>query len=89
MSTCLGKSCSYGLLCVSFVNVYQCVCVCLCGMWNLIVLVPDHCLSLTFLICAESLSWLFKNKSGIYFSCFSNKYTRTMNIVYLKVYLMI
>ena len=23
MSTCLGKSCSFGLLCVSFVNVYQ------------------------------------------------------------------
>ena len=23
MTTCLGKSCSYGLLCVSFVNVYQ------------------------------------------------------------------
>ena len=23
MTTCLGKSCSFGLLCVSFVNVYQ------------------------------------------------------------------
>ena len=27
MDTCLGKSCSFGLLCVSFVNVYQSVCV--------------------------------------------------------------
>ena len=25
MTTCLGKSCSFGLLCVSFVNVYQSV----------------------------------------------------------------
>ena len=23
MATCLGKSCTFGLLCVSFVNVYQ------------------------------------------------------------------
>ena len=39
---------------MSFVNVYQCVCVCFPfglagGMWDLIVLVPDHCLSLLFL----------------------------------------
>ena len=27
MTTCLGKSCSFGLLCVSFVNVNQLVCV--------------------------------------------------------------
>ena len=26
MTACLGKSCSFGLLCVSFVNVYQFVC---------------------------------------------------------------
>ena len=26
MTTCLGKSCSFGLSCVSFVNVYQFVC---------------------------------------------------------------
>ena len=26
MTTCLGKSYSFGLLCVSFVNVYQFVC---------------------------------------------------------------
>ena len=26
MTICLGKSCSFGLLCVSFVNVYQFVC---------------------------------------------------------------
>ena len=27
MTTCVGKSCSFGLLCVSFVNVYEFVCV--------------------------------------------------------------
>ena len=27
MTACLGKSCSFGLPCVSFVNVYQFVCV--------------------------------------------------------------
>ena len=27
MTICLGNSCSFGLLCVSFMNVYQFVCV--------------------------------------------------------------
>ena len=27
MATCFGKSCSFGLLCVSFENVYEFVCV--------------------------------------------------------------
>ena len=27
MATCLGKGCSFGLLCVSFVNAFQFVCV--------------------------------------------------------------
>ena len=49
MNTFLGKNCSFRL-CVSIVNVYQFVCVsfpCVSGgrMRNLIVLVPDHCLS--------------------------------------------
>ena len=53
MTTCLGKSCSFGLLCKSFVNILS-----LCvnpfhfgfdgGMWDLIVFVPDHCLSIYF-----------------------------------------
>ena len=48
MTTCLRKSCSIGLLCVSFVNVYEFACVLLSllvfedGMWDLIVLIPDH-----------------------------------------------
>ena len=55
MTTCLGKSCLFGLLCMSFVNVYQIVCVCVCpsfrfgiesGMWDVVVLIPDHCLSI-------------------------------------------
>ena len=54
MTTCFGKSCSFGLLCVSFVKVYQ-ICVCPSlpfvvagGMWNVIVLIPAHCLSVYF-----------------------------------------
>ena len=56
MTTCLGKCCSFGLLLVSFVNVYQ-FCVCPSfpfgfkgGMWDMIVLVPDHCLSIYFIL---------------------------------------
>ena len=50
----MGKSCSFDLLCVSSVNVYQ-FCVCPSfpfgvkgGMWYLIVLIPDYCLSIYF-----------------------------------------
>ena len=43
------KELSFDFLCVSFVNVSQYVCVFLSefedGMWDLIVLVPDHCIS--------------------------------------------
>ena len=52
MTTCLGKSCSFGSLCVSFFNVLS-VCVSSSfpfgsegGMWDLILLIPDHCLSI-------------------------------------------
>ena len=51
MTTCLGKSCcSFGLLCVSFVNVYQFLSVSFPfwlegGMWELIV-----CLVIAFLL---------------------------------------
>ena len=56
MTTCLGKSRPFGLLCVSIVKVYESLSICMCasfsfgfdgGMWDLIVLVPDHCLSFT------------------------------------------
>ena len=30
ITICLGKSCSFGLLCVSFVNIYPFVYVCVC-----------------------------------------------------------
>ena len=54
MATCLGKCCSFGVLCVSFVNVYQILSNFMCPslpfgiegeMWDVIVLIPDHCLS--------------------------------------------
>ena len=55
MTTCLGKSCTFGLLCVSFVNVLS-VCVYASfpfgfegGMWDLIALIPDNCLSIYFI----------------------------------------
>ena len=61
MITYLSKSCSFGLICMSFVNVYQFVFVrffsffwggCGAGLgegiWYLIVSVPDHWLSISF-----------------------------------------
>ena len=51
MTTYLGKSYLFALLCVSFVNVCQSLCVLLSfsgfegGVRDLIVLIPDHCLS--------------------------------------------
>ena len=51
MTICLGKSCSFGLLCVSFINVYQFVRVCASfsfdfesEMWDLLECIPYHCL---------------------------------------------
>ena len=52
MITCLGRSCLFGLLCMSFWNVYEFVCVLLSrlvfkgGMWVVIVLISDTCLSI-------------------------------------------
>ena len=53
MTNCLGKSCLFGFLRVSFVIVFQSVCVLFPfgfegGMWDLSVLIPDHCLSIYF-----------------------------------------
>ena len=50
MTTCLGKSCSFGLLCVSFVRICQFLSVSFpfgfeSGMLDMIVLIPDHCFS--------------------------------------------
>ena len=53
MITCLGKSCSFGLLCVFFEGVCQLLHVSSSfpfgiesRMWPVIVLIPDHCLSI-------------------------------------------
>ena len=52
MTTCLGKSCSFGLLRVPFVNSCQFMYYFPFGfegrMLDLIVSVPDHCLSFYF-----------------------------------------
>ena len=56
MTTCLGKTCSFGLLCVFCDDVCQIMCVLLSllvfqgGMLDWIILVPDHCLSFYFVI---------------------------------------
>ena len=53
MTTYLRKNCSFSFLCMSFLNVYHFVCASfpfgfLVGMWDLIVLVTDHCPSFYF-----------------------------------------
>ena len=68
MTTCLGKSCSFGLLCVPFVNSCQFMYFGFEGrIWDLIVSVPDHCLSfyLGLFLCSIHL----KEQN-----CFSFKY---------------
>ena len=55
MTTCLGKRCSFGLLCVSFVNFINFrVCPSFPfgfegGMWDVIVIIPALCLSIYFI----------------------------------------
>ena len=50
MTTCLGKSCSFGLLGLSFENVYHILCLSFFPFWycwwDVMVLIPDHCLSI-------------------------------------------
>ena len=53
MNIWLGKICSFGLLCMSFVNFYEYVCASFHysfegGMWDMTVLIPDHCLAICF-----------------------------------------
>ena len=54
MTSCLGKSCSFGLLCLCFMGVCQILYVSFFPfgaegrMWDVIVLIPDHCLSISF-----------------------------------------
>ena len=47
MTTCLGKSCSFGLPRVPFVNCLQFMYLVI-SLLDLIVLVPDHCVSFFF-----------------------------------------
>ena len=61
MTTYLGKSCSFGLLCVSFVGFVKfCVCpsfpLSIEGrMWDVILVIPDHCLSNYFMVKLRTL----------------------------------
>ena len=82
MATCLGKRCKFGLLCESFVNFFQMyVCVTFPfgfedGMWNLIVLIPGHCLSIYFLLYYTTLIYentAYSHKTGLATSCTEDK----------------
>ena len=62
MTTCLGKSCSFGLTRVPFVN-------CCCfpfgfegRMWDLIVSVPDYCLSFYFNVIIDLSTYCWSNQ---------------------------
>ena len=52
MTTCMGKCCSVSLLCMSFMNVFLCMCFFLFWfLWwdvGLDLLIPDHCRSVYF-----------------------------------------
>ena len=56
MTICVGKSCLFGLLSVSFVKLYQFKVGASFSfgikgtMWDLVIWVPDHCLSFTSLL---------------------------------------
>ena len=70
MTTCLGKSCSFGLPRVLFVNCRQFMYLVFFPfgfegrMWDLIVSVPDHCLS--FYLTLSRLSIPFHDTLMIY-----------------------
>ena len=65
MTTCLRKSGSFCLPCLSFVNGYQFLCVFSFpigfdgGMWDFIALNPDHCLSIYFPNCVDGGCFVF------------------------------
>ena len=71
MATCLAKGCSFSLLWVSFVNVCQLVYVLLSlfgfkgRIWELIVLVPGHCLLFLLRILKKRVS-LCKEQYAIF-----------------------
>ena len=81
MTTRLGKRCSFGLLCVSFVNVYQFVCALLSHLvsrvgLDLIVFIPDYCLSIYFTatdpwLNLGSVKYNIRNQCEIYYSKFA------------------
>ena len=62
MTICFGKSCSFGLLCMfswTLINLLRASFLFgfVGGIWDLIVLIPDHCLSIyLFLFCIFNYS---------------------------------
>ena len=78
MTTYLGKNSSFGLLCVPFVCVCQVFCVSFfalrcfgeVGMWDVIVFIPDHCLSIYYafaLVCFLELQ-VFREIFSVFFT---------------------
>ena len=74
MTTYLGKSCSFGLPRVPIVNCHQFMYLVSSPfgfegrMWDLIVSVPDHCLSFYFEKAFDTLSWPFIHKVLTFFN---------------------
>ena len=63
MTTCLGMSFLFGSLCLSFVNLWLFVCASEDGIWDFIVLIPGHCLSLYFALTKYILNSHISQKS--------------------------
>ena len=89
MAICLGKSFSFGLPFVYVVHDYQFLCVRFFpfgfegGIWDIIVLVPDRCLSFHFnSLCKVKTEPMIGN-SCIQISC-SAPDTKKWNGIYLK-----
>ena len=64
MTTCLGKTCLFGYFCVSLMGVGQILWGSLFPFlyleWDVIVLIPDHCLSICIpdVILLENYGWV-------------------------------
>ena len=90
MTTYLRKTCSFGFLCVSFVNVYQIVCDLLSlfyffgGMWDLIVLIPGHCLFIY--LCKDPYIWhAFTERVGLAFEHISQIFVYIMSPAWPRI----
>ena len=74
MTTCLEKSCSFGFLCVTFVNFCQLLCVCVCV-----------CLCVCVCVCMGVCSFLFGFEGGMYDLTIINLWTLSLLTPYCSI----